>query len=105
MAPTSNKTWTVAGMDGFESLKFNEKGSMPEIGEHDVLVRFHYASLNYRDLIIPMVSSALPRPRPGTVYKVQRLTTSYRASTLFPNEIMSSPPRMAQAQSKLSDHA
>ncbi|KAI4134288.1 MAG: hypothetical protein LQ347_001651 [Umbilicaria vellea] len=61
MAPTSNKTWTVAGMDGFESLKFNEKGSMPEIGEHDVLVRFHYASLNYRDLIIPMGKYPFPQ--------------------------------------------
>lgn len=25
-----------------------------ELGDHDVLVKFHYASLNYRDLIIPM---------------------------------------------------
>lgn len=62
MAPTSDKTWTVAGMDGFESLKFNGKGSVPEIGEHDVLVRFHYASLNYRDLIIPKVFNPYPDP-------------------------------------------
>lgn len=64
MAPTSNKTWIVEGKDGFESLKFNEKGSVPEIGEHDVLVRFHYASLNYRDLIIPKVCNARLRPVP-----------------------------------------
>lgn len=55
-----NKAWTVEGKDGFESLKFNRKGSVPELGQHDVLVRFHYASLNYRDLIIPKVCNARP---------------------------------------------
>ena len=62
MAPKSNKTWTVEGKNGFESLKFNENGSVPELSEHDVLVRFHYASLNYRDLIIPKVRYPMPMP-------------------------------------------
>ncbi|KAH7068905.1 alcohol dehydrogenase [Paraphoma chrysanthemicola] len=53
MAPTTTKQWTVQGKDGFESLKFNEKAQIPEIGEKDVLVKIHAASLNYRDLIIP----------------------------------------------------
>ncbi|KAI4205398.1 MAG: hypothetical protein LQ350_000439 [Teloschistes chrysophthalmus] len=53
MAPTTTKQWTVAGKDGFTSLKFDEKAQIPQLGDHDVLVHFHYVSLNYRDLIIP----------------------------------------------------
>ncbi|KAL8962970.1 MAG: hypothetical protein Q9193_000709 [Seirophora villosa] len=53
MAPTTTKQWTVAGKSGFDSLKFEEKAQISPLGEHDVLVHFHYVSLNYRDLIIP----------------------------------------------------
>ncbi|KAL8769941.1 MAG: hypothetical protein Q9209_004188 [Squamulea sp. 1 TL-2023] len=53
MAPTNTKQWTIAGKNGFDSLKLEEKAQIPQLGEHDVLVRFHYVSLNYRDLIIP----------------------------------------------------
>ncbi|KAL8921211.1 MAG: hypothetical protein Q9208_005822 [Pyrenodesmia sp. 3 TL-2023] len=53
MSPTTTKQWTVAGKSGFDSLKFDEKAQIPQLGDHDVLVHFHYASLNYRDLIIP----------------------------------------------------
>ncbi|KAI4257622.1 MAG: hypothetical protein LQ352_001608 [Teloschistes flavicans] len=53
MAPTTTKQWTVVGKDGFTSLKFDESAQIPQLGDHDVLVHFHYVSLNYRDLIIP----------------------------------------------------
>ncbi|KAL8720059.1 MAG: hypothetical protein Q9225_003027 [Loekoesia sp. 1 TL-2023] len=53
MAPTTTKQWTVAGKNGFDSLKFDEKAQVAHLGDHDVLVHFHYVSLNYRDLIIP----------------------------------------------------
>ncbi|KAL9001407.1 MAG: hypothetical protein Q9188_005476 [Gyalolechia gomerana] len=53
MAPTTTKQWTVTGKTGFDSLNFDEKAQIPQLGDHDVLVHFHYASLNYRDLIIP----------------------------------------------------
>jgi hypothetical protein len=39
MAPSTMKQWTVEGKDGFESLKFNEKAPVPELGENDVLVK------------------------------------------------------------------
>ncbi|KAK5112630.1 hypothetical protein LTR62_003945 [Meristemomyces frigidus] len=52
MSPTTQKQWTVAGKTGFDDLKLNEQASVPEIGDKDVLVKFHGASLNYRDLII-----------------------------------------------------
>lgn len=53
MAPTTTRQWTVDGKDGFDSLKFHESAKIPEMGDHDVLVKIHAASLNYRDLIIP----------------------------------------------------
>ncbi|KAF1955761.1 NAD(P)-binding protein [Byssothecium circinans] len=53
MAPSTIKQWTVEGQNGFESLKLNEKAPLPHVGEKDVLVKFHAASLNYRDLVIP----------------------------------------------------
>ncbi|QIW99131.1 hypothetical protein AMS68_004649 [Peltaster fructicola] len=46
------KQWQVIGKDGFESLKQRDT-EQPAIGDKDVLVKFHAASLNYRDLIIP----------------------------------------------------
>ena len=55
MAPSTTKQWSIVGKDGFDSLKFEERAEIPSLGDHDVLVNFHYASLNYRDLIIPKV--------------------------------------------------
>ncbi len=60
MAPSTTKQWSIVGQDGFDSLKFEEKAEIPNLGDHDVLVNFHYASLNYRDLIIPKVRCPLP---------------------------------------------
>jgi len=57
MAPTTTAQWNVVGQEGFDSLKFSEKVEIPKLGDHDVLVNFHYTSLNYRDLIIPKVPS------------------------------------------------
>lgn len=47
------KQWTVEGKTGFDDLKLNESAPVPKVGEQEVLVKFHAASLNYRDLIIP----------------------------------------------------
>ena len=51
--PEYMKAWTVQGMNGFDSLKLNEKVAVPKVSDHEVLVKLHAASLNYRDLIIP----------------------------------------------------
>ncbi|KAL8907627.1 MAG: hypothetical protein Q9207_001278 [Kuettlingeria erythrocarpa] len=53
MAPATTKQWTVVGKSGFDSLKLDEKAQIPQLGNYDVLVKFHYVSLNYRDLAIP----------------------------------------------------
>jgi NADPH:quinone reductase-like Zn-dependent oxidoreductase len=52
-APKTTKAWTIQGFNGFNSLKLNEKVAVPEVSDYEVLVKFHAASLNYRDLIIP----------------------------------------------------
>ena len=56
MAPSTTKQWTVEGKSGFDSLKLHEKVPIPKLGDNEVLVHFYAASLNYRDLIIPMVA-------------------------------------------------
>ncbi|KAL4950686.1 hypothetical protein BDW69DRAFT_171527 [Aspergillus filifer] len=53
MAPSTQKQWSVNNTEqDFDSLKF-EDAQVPTVGENDVLVKLHAASLNYRDLIIP----------------------------------------------------
>jgi NADPH:quinone reductase-like Zn-dependent oxidoreductase len=53
MAPTTQKQWSVKGKENrFDELKF-EEAEIPAVGDNDVLVKLHGASLNYRDLIIP----------------------------------------------------
>lgn len=49
------KQWTISDTkNGFDGLKF-ENVAIPRVGENEVLVKLHAASLNYRDLIIPKV--------------------------------------------------
>ncbi|OJD35556.1 alcohol dehydrogenase [Diplodia corticola] len=51
--PATQKEWRVKGQNGNDSLILNEQAAVPKLGDKDVLVKFHAASLNYRDLIIP----------------------------------------------------
>ena len=54
--PTHTRQYTVQDEPkDFSSLKFDEEAPLPELGQHDVLVQWKYASLNYRDLIIAKV--------------------------------------------------
>ena len=53
MAPTHTNQWTVEGKTGFDSLKWYENVPIAKLGDTEVLVKLHAASLNYRDLIIP----------------------------------------------------
>ncbi|KAL2870887.1 putative raffinose synthase protein Sip1 [Aspergillus lucknowensis] len=53
MAPSTQKQWTVLnGENSFDGLKYGD-APVPKVGENEVLVKLHAASLNYRDLIIP----------------------------------------------------
>ncbi|KAL3419816.1 zinc-binding alcohol dehydrogenase [Phlyctema vagabunda] len=51
--PKTTKAWTVQGQNGFDSLNFSKDTQIPELTANEVLVKFHSASLNYRDLVIP----------------------------------------------------
>lgn len=56
MAPSTMKQWTITSSEkGFDGITFGET-EVPKVGENDVLVKIQGASLNYRDLIIPLVS-------------------------------------------------
>lgn len=60
MAPAKMHQWTVLDKEnGFDGLTFGE-APVPKVGEHEVLVKFRAASLNYRDLIIPKVRQLSP---------------------------------------------
>ncbi|MCJ1250879.1 hypothetical protein MMC30_008107 [Trapelia coarctata] len=64
MAPSTTKQWTIEGTSGFEDLKYQDNAPVPRLGERDVLVRFHYAPLNYCDLIMPMGKYSFPNKKP-----------------------------------------
>ncbi|KAE8316028.1 alcohol dehydrogenase [Aspergillus transmontanensis] len=46
--------WTLTGQKGISSLKFVENHPLPALGDHDVRIKIHAASLNYRDLAIAL---------------------------------------------------
>ncbi|KAI1082140.1 zinc-binding dehydrogenase [Whalleya microplaca] len=50
--PKTAMQWNVVGQDGLYSLQFTEK-AVPQLGDNQVLVKIHGASLNYRDILIP----------------------------------------------------
>ncbi|KAI0409338.1 hypothetical protein F4802DRAFT_546220 [Xylaria palmicola] len=51
--PSTQKQWTVTGTGkDVETLQYGD-AEVPKVGDSDVLVKLHAASLNYRDLIIP----------------------------------------------------
>ena len=39
MAPSTTRQWNVVGKEGFDSLKWNEKAEVPQLGDKDVLVK------------------------------------------------------------------
>ncbi|KUI56427.1 hypothetical protein VP1G_03845 [Cytospora mali] len=64
MAPSTMKQWSITGTDkGFDGLKFGDV-QVPKVGENDVLVKLQAASLNYRDLIIPLGQYPFPAKFP-----------------------------------------
>lgn len=60
--PATQKQWLIQGTDkGLDGLLYQD-APVPKVGDDDVLVKMHGASLNYRDLLIPKVPTLLPRP-------------------------------------------
>ncbi|RTE78603.1 hypothetical protein BHE90_006907 [Fusarium euwallaceae] len=69
--PQTAQQWNVTaqdGKDGFNALQFSEQ-PLAELGDSQVLVKIQGASLNYRDLIIPLGRypfPAVPNVIPGS---------------------------------------
>lgn len=63
-APQSMKQWVITGTENdFDGLKY-EDAPVPKVGENEVRVKLHAASLNYRDLIIPKGKYPFPAKFP-----------------------------------------
>ncbi|ENH71823.1 hypothetical protein FOC1_g10000206 [Fusarium oxysporum f. sp. cubense race 1] len=50
--PKTTKGWAVVGQGSFDNLKFDTQQPLPELSDNEVLVKFHAASLNFRDIMI-----------------------------------------------------
>lgn len=55
--PTTTRAWSISEpkKDSFDTISLKENVSLPQLGDHDVLVQIEAVSLNYRDLAIPRV--------------------------------------------------
>ncbi|KID79663.1 uncharacterized protein G6M90_00g017290 [Metarhizium brunneum] len=118
MAPDIPKTvtqWNVTSHDGtagFDALAFSEQ-QVPRLGDSEVLVKMHAASLNYRDLIIPQGSYPFPvadnvvpgSDGAGTVLAVGRQVTRFQPGdkvvTLFNQEHIGGPITQDNAETGL----
>lgn len=72
----TTKGWTVEGNGSFDALKFQKDRILPELTANDVLVKFHAASVNYRDVIIALV--IYPSRTSELCTKPHRVTTLSR---------------------------
>jgi NADPH:quinone reductase-like Zn-dependent oxidoreductase len=55
MSVKTTRQWTIQDQNGFDDLKFNPSAPVPKLGDHDVLVKVRFVSLNFRDLVIAKV--------------------------------------------------
>ena len=73
----TTKAWTVQGKGSFDNLKYDENFKLSPLGDSEVLVKFHAASLNFRDLVIALVC-----PYSAFRHHGKNLTRLDRANTL-----------------------
>ncbi|KAL4868987.1 hypothetical protein BDV12DRAFT_208867 [Aspergillus spectabilis] len=64
MSIKTTPTWLLTGQNGTESLEFIQEYPLPELGENDVLVQIHAASLNYREIAIAKGKFSIHLPHP-----------------------------------------
>ncbi|KAJ5988578.1 zinc-binding alcohol dehydrogenase-like protein [Penicillium waksmanii] len=67
MPPKTSPAWILSEQKGIDSLQLVQDNPIPEVGEYDVLVKIHAASLNYRDIVVAKGEPALPYFRPGVI--------------------------------------
>lgn len=58
--PTTTQAWKVTDIqkDSIEGLQLIKGVSVPDLGDHDVLLQIEAISLNYRDPAIPRVCAS-----------------------------------------------
>lgn len=56
--PKSTDAWVTKGTTGLDDMVFETGRPLPAVEDHDVMVKFHGASLNYRDIAILTVGMA-----------------------------------------------
>ncbi|KAK8149541.1 hypothetical protein G3M48_006590 [Beauveria asiatica] len=113
--PATTKQWTVSSIDGsegFGALKLNEVAVTPP-GDSQVLVKLEAASLNFRDLIIPLGKYPFAAKKnvipgsdgAGTVLAVGKQVTRFKPGdkvlTLFNQEHIGGPVDSANVLSGL----
>lgn len=49
------KQWQISASSGIDGLKLVEDASVGQVGDEDVLVEMHAASLNFMDLFVAKV--------------------------------------------------
>ncbi|KAL3461832.1 GroES-like protein [Aspergillus heterothallicus] len=82
---TKTPAWLLTGQNGPSSLEFIDEYELPPLGDKDVLVRLHAASLNHREIAIARGKFNLPLPNPiipssdgsGTVVATGASVTSF----------------------------
>ncbi|KAH7029142.1 zinc-binding oxidoreductase [Microdochium trichocladiopsis] len=102
--PSTMKQWTITSTEkGFDGLQYTD-AKVPEIGDNEVLVKLHAASLNFRDLAIPQGQYPMPVKTPvvagsdgaGEVLQVGSRVTKWkqgdRVVTLFCQAHQYGPP-------------
>ncbi|QYS97762.1 PKS_ER domain-containing protein [Trichoderma simmonsii] len=60
MAQNTFKQWVLRDANGVESLHLSSATIPSTIGDYDVLVNLHFASLNYRDILIAQGKNPFP---------------------------------------------
>lgn len=75
MSPKTSPAWILSEQKGIDSLQLVQENIIPEIGENDVLVKIHAASLNYRDIVIAKVHLSSSQ-RPCELHDWQHPTNS-----------------------------
>ncbi|KAK3314310.1 hypothetical protein B0H66DRAFT_375960 [Apodospora peruviana] len=112
--PSTQKQWIVETTEKkFDGLVLHENAPVPKLGDNDVLVKLHAASLNFRDLIIPRGEYFFGLKLPvvagsdgaGEVVavgpKVSKFSVGDKVMTLFNQAHQSGPMTPAAASSGL----
>lgn len=60
--PMTTDAWVTKGTTGLDNLMLESGRPLPAVGDHDVMVKFHGASFNYRDISILIVGLARQSP-------------------------------------------